>query len=154
MFYKIKKERLKKNCESFNCVKSKLPHGGGDWRMSGGLKYWMADCKMRGNEWWNVNRIELKLSDCIRTGMNNKMSKQESECGMSKGRRYFITGMSKRGKGMIEIWVATVSCEGWLAITGSAPAWYGKLSRFKSKHSSKIINVRHKQRSGQHTVTY
>jgi hypothetical protein len=32
--------------------------------------------------------------------------------------KYFINGMSKGGKGMIEIWVhwvATVSCEGWLA---------------------------------------
>ncbi len=38
MFYKIKTERLKKNFESLNCVKSKLPLGGGERRMSGGLK--------------------------------------------------------------------------------------------------------------------
>jgi hypothetical protein len=42
----------------------------------------------------------------IKTGMNNKISKQESECGLSAVRKYFIDGMSKRGKGMIEKWVA------------------------------------------------
>ncbi len=34
------------------------------------------------------------------------MTKQESEYELTKERKYFINGMSKGGKGMIEKWVA------------------------------------------------
>jgi hypothetical protein len=42
-----------------------------------------------------------------------------------------------------------VIAEGWVA---KGPACHGKLSGFESGHPSTIINGRHKQRSGQHTL--
>jgi hypothetical protein len=43
--------------------------------------------------------------------------------------------------------------DGRLRCIVSAPSWHGKLSGFESRQTSlKVINGRHKQKSGQHTL--